>query len=404
MTLQWDQLIKYLLEGLAVSLASNIISKGKLDVKEIVMLGVTAAATFLVLDYFAPSITAGARQGAGFGLGSRLVTEGMEDMEPPYSVQAGGYYYDEETSEPVQAHPQTPAPVEEDTDAPYKLVDGQYSHKVLLAGYNKKVKAYNNKCNAKLAKWPFPDSNPSSDVQEQSGGWWADDAPTPESQEKAAAQEKAEQPATTATPTTQTTAAPAPQDPNAQAVLDRNYRKADALYSGDLIDLKQNDNVLQRGTIDSQIVFDKPLPKVATNLSKLRFIHPKHEQTRQTVINYGEPVYLMHNAYFNNTNQAKYIKYGERLQSHQDGPLFRAYKIFDADNHDRKGAVEPGTEVILARGDQEGDNVYLKVEGDKTVSSKNPQSDASRFNINLKRVYELHGKNLCVCPDDVLYP
>jgi len=396
MTLQWDQLIKYLLEGLAVSLASNIISKGKLDIKEIMLLGVTAAATFLVLDYFAPSVTAGARQGAGFGLGYKLVTEGMEDeIEPPYHV--GGYYNEEE--KPVLE----PEPEEEqDTDAPYKMVDGQYSHKVLLAGYNKKVKAHNNARNAKLAQWPFPDSNPSSDVQEQSGGWWADDAPVPEQQEAAAAAAVKEP--TTAQPSAPAPAAAAPVPDSAQALLDRNYRKADALYSGDLIDLRQNENVLQRGTIDSQIVFDKALPKVATNLSKLRFMHPKHEQSRQTVISYGEPVYIMHNAYFNNTNQAKYIKYGERMQSHQDGPLFRAYKIFDADNHERKGAVEPGTEIILARGDQEGDNVFLKVEGDKTVSSKNPQNDASRFNINLKRVYELHGKNLCVCPNDVLYP
>ena len=37
------------------------------------MIAVTAAATFALLDLYAPSVSAYARQGAGFGVGANLV-------------------------------------------------------------------------------------------------------------------------------------------------------------------------------------------------------------------------------------------------------------------------------------------------------------------------------------------
>jgi len=74
---------------------------------------------------------------------------------------------------------------------------------------------------------------------------------------------------------------------------------------------------LQRSLTDSQIVLDNELPKVGTNLSKLRFVHAnKHDPSKQTPIKYGNPVHLMHNSYFNNRNEARYVKHGERMQSH----------------------------------------------------------------------------------------
>ena len=179
-----------------------------------------------------------------------------------------------------------------------------------------------------------------------------------------------------------------------------------ALYSGDLVDMTTQGKFLQRGSIDSQIIFDVPLAKVGTNLSKIRFVHPKHSSTKQTPLSYGEPIFIMHNAYFNNMNQPKYIKYQPDgfLQSHQDGPLFRSFKVFDADNKDKRGPIEPGTEVYVCIGDQDGDNIFLKVEDNKSVTSKSPIANATRFQISLKRVFEMHDKNLCVCPNELMYP
>jgi hypothetical protein len=65
--------IKYLVEGGAVALAAFFIPRKKMNMEEIVMIAVTAAAVFAILDLYAPSIATGARQGAGFGNGASQV-------------------------------------------------------------------------------------------------------------------------------------------------------------------------------------------------------------------------------------------------------------------------------------------------------------------------------------------
>jgi len=78
------QIVKYLLEGLAVAVAAYFIPQRKSDVIEIVAIGFAAAATFMLLDLLAPTVGAGARQGAGFGIGLNQVgwqAGGAEDTE-----------------------------------------------------------------------------------------------------------------------------------------------------------------------------------------------------------------------------------------------------------------------------------------------------------------------------------
>jgi len=65
--------IKYLIEGLMVALAAFAIPKQSLKLDEIIIIALTAAATFSVLDVFVPSMGASARGGAGFGIGANLV-------------------------------------------------------------------------------------------------------------------------------------------------------------------------------------------------------------------------------------------------------------------------------------------------------------------------------------------
>ena len=64
--------VKYLIEGGAVAVAAYYIPKKKMNIEEIVMIAVTAAATFALLDMYAPSIGNAARQGTGFGIGANL--------------------------------------------------------------------------------------------------------------------------------------------------------------------------------------------------------------------------------------------------------------------------------------------------------------------------------------------
>jgi ABC-type Co2+ transport system permease subunit len=65
--------IKYLIEALAIAIVAYAIPKKALNVEEIVILALTAAATFSILDVFIPSIGASARGGAGFGIGANLI-------------------------------------------------------------------------------------------------------------------------------------------------------------------------------------------------------------------------------------------------------------------------------------------------------------------------------------------
>ncbi len=67
------RVIKYLVEGLAVAVAAIIIPQKKLMFGEIGALALLAAAVFAVLDLLAPTVGLTARQGAGFGLGAKLV-------------------------------------------------------------------------------------------------------------------------------------------------------------------------------------------------------------------------------------------------------------------------------------------------------------------------------------------
>ena len=67
------RIIKYLIEGLMVSIAAFAIPKRSLNLEEIALIALTAAATFAILDTYIPTIGATARSGAGFGIGANLV-------------------------------------------------------------------------------------------------------------------------------------------------------------------------------------------------------------------------------------------------------------------------------------------------------------------------------------------
>jgi ABC-type Co2+ transport system permease subunit len=67
------RVVKYLVEGLMVAIAAYAIPKRSLNIEEIVLLALTAAATFSILDTYVPSIAVTTRSGAGFGIGANLV-------------------------------------------------------------------------------------------------------------------------------------------------------------------------------------------------------------------------------------------------------------------------------------------------------------------------------------------
>jgi ABC-type Co2+ transport system permease subunit len=67
------RIIKYLVEGFIVAIVAIVVPKKSLNVEEILLISLTAAATFSILDVFIPSMGSSVRQGAGLGLGFNLV-------------------------------------------------------------------------------------------------------------------------------------------------------------------------------------------------------------------------------------------------------------------------------------------------------------------------------------------
>ena len=65
--------VKYLVEGVMVALAAFTIPKTELNLEEVLLIALTAAATFSILDTYVPSMGSTARTGAGFGIGANLV-------------------------------------------------------------------------------------------------------------------------------------------------------------------------------------------------------------------------------------------------------------------------------------------------------------------------------------------
>jgi hypothetical protein len=68
------RMLKYLVEGIIVALAAHWLPQGKhkLSFEDSMVIGITAAATFAILDMYSPSISSAARTGAGFGIGANL--------------------------------------------------------------------------------------------------------------------------------------------------------------------------------------------------------------------------------------------------------------------------------------------------------------------------------------------
>lgn len=446
--------VKYLIEGLAVSVAAYLVAGKKSMISEIVLLGLTASVTFMILDLFTQEIGGIAIRTVGFGVIDKPagllcknkgtlanLDEGFEtgtsvDSEPPNyrninafsdpQVHTIGYdprtkeYGKQETNQTNEqtvnymgqvpyrfpnVHksicPQQPVPGTittipygptktgsrwmgwsevskpvNDNTCEYKIVPGLYGKYIVQPGYRENIKTRNTDKIDNLAPTIWKTRNPID--QRQFGSH--DSKEKKNDHMKTGLYEGYENPQT--------------------------VRLSDAVYSGDIIDLMSENTIMQRGLVNSQIIFDKPLPNVKTNLSKVRLIHAakKHDPRRQLPIKYGDPLYIKHNAMINNNNESRFIKYGDRLQSHQDGPLFRVYKIYNKKDPKSTDYIRYGDDILISRGDQTGDKTFLKVESDKSVSSESTNSDATTFGLSLERVYELYDRNLCVCPRETIYP
>ena len=67
------RIVKYMIEGLMIAIVAYVVPKRSLNLEEIALLALTAAATVAMWDSALPSMWVSARTGAGFGIGANLV-------------------------------------------------------------------------------------------------------------------------------------------------------------------------------------------------------------------------------------------------------------------------------------------------------------------------------------------
>ena len=67
------RIVKYLIEGIIVAIVDYSIPKHRLNLEEVVVIALSAAATVSILDVFIPAMGQSVRSGAGAGIGLNLV-------------------------------------------------------------------------------------------------------------------------------------------------------------------------------------------------------------------------------------------------------------------------------------------------------------------------------------------
>jgi len=132
-------ILKYLLEGLAVALAVGILSRGKTSAGEVFLMSISAMAVFLLLDLYAPLTAAGARHGAGFGLGFKMVGMGGAAQAGGAPDMCGGGLLEAlQTAGAV-----SDVKVASASSGPVRIPAKITKCGALLAGYNEDAAAYN---------------------------------------------------------------------------------------------------------------------------------------------------------------------------------------------------------------------------------------------------------------------
>ena len=147
--------LKYLLEGIVVSIVSYV--KSQNSFMEIVLIGLTASVSFMILDMFAPEIYHSAKQGTGFGMGLKLTpfVGGSNGRNRNRNRNGGGNKQDCRADGddgffnqgmPLKEHFESELQleaVEKENSKPYKLHNGNYATTIVLPGYNEEITGYN---------------------------------------------------------------------------------------------------------------------------------------------------------------------------------------------------------------------------------------------------------------------
>lgn len=393
--------LKYFLEGLAIALAIYLVSKDVLP-KEILLISLTGAVTFFVLDMFAPQVGESSRLGAGFGLGAKHVGfgENFNEQEEGGSSSSSEEEkqesevlgYDSDADDLHEFSGATSSEIKKEIDLKNKRVKG--SGFDMMGDEN--VEGFVDEGSEKLVK------------QARSVGQILTD------QVRRLTDMKTKE-GFSGTP------------------YEDNKRAGGVLYSGDIIDLYEsgtetsdNKNIVQRSPTSSDILVQSEIDKVKTNLSKLRLVKEDVDggvvsPNRQVPISYGDTVFLRHNAYINSVNKSLFIKVGKRVHSHQSGPGFNRFTILNPADNSKVDNIKFGDAFVLkyeGSGADLKEGYLYKVTGSEDIPNSvklqahsgdiSDTVDGSpkplKLVADLIRVHELGNKQLYVGPKGTLFP
>lgn len=406
-----QNILKYLVEGLAVSIAVYLVND-KTNPKEIFAIAFVGALTFAVLDMFAPAVSGSARTGAGFGLGAMHVgfpegfsnSEIIENLKDEYNMKLKGYkiYGEQEEEVLVDEQIEKYSNLDNENSMSDEYATFSPATQEELKKENELMKNNRGSNNEKLL-----DGYENSDLLVGSRNIGSHDMKNNMVAEYFTVNET-------------------------DNYNEQNEREGGVLHSGDIVNIveygSQNDSiVMQRDKVSSDVVMKEKLKDYDTNLSKLRFVLTNENGTpvsaeAQYPITYGSTVYIRHNAYEQGYNKNFNLAMGANLQSHQnldESINFGKLIIEDPDNKENTSAIRYGNAFVLKYETIESGRLsgYLHLNTDS--ASEMPQnalyipedsdavevpSEAVRFTTKLVRPHELGNKQLYVGPSGVLFP
>jgi len=191
----------------------------------------------------------------------------------------------------------------------------------------------------------------------------------------------------------------------------KHIRKSGVVYSGDIVQVLDDSKtkILQRSVVSSELLLKEQITQeTPTNLSKMRWELEAHNKYQNKALRYGDKVNLKHNANENSYNKTFFVKYGDKLQTHQVGPLFNVFTMHNADDNtavQTRKLVRYGDNVKLATtkyGSYPAGWVILQEDG--TLKTTGSQTNATIFTNRLVRVAESGDKHLSQGLNEVLFP
>jgi len=411
-----QNILKYLLEGLAIALAVYLVSKSTKP-KEIVMIALVGAVTFAVLDLFAPRVGSGARLGAGFGLGAKHVGFGENFVQEEESVEESQILEDVEKVEDVESSEDLPLideQVEESSNSDDNEVLGYDDTNDLYefdAPTTEEVNKENELINSKLRQESTEEVEGFADISGLV------------KQARNVGQILSNQARNLVLEGFQ----------DADTPYENNKRIGGVLYSGDIVNLYEsgtensdNKSIVQRSATSSDILVQAEIDKVRTNLSKLRLVKEDVNggmvsSNKQVPVSYGDTVFLRHNAYVNSVNRSLFVKVGKRVHSHQSGPGFNRFIILNPSDNTKTDNIKYGDPFVLkyeGSGADLPEGYLYKVTDNEDIPNSvklqkhdkdigaTVEGKASPLQLvaDLVRVHELGNKQLSVGPRGVLFP